>query len=159
MFEKGLMIFILVQVINVIISTIKSVVTVNGTKEVASIISAISYTFGAVITKLITKQSFETVIIITFFTNLFGVYIGKLIVDKMKKERLWTFSATIKTSDEEKMQKSLQSRGVKYVLINAKNNRSLFNIFSQSRGESAIIKEILLEFNAKYNVTESLFVW
>lgn len=158
MLEKQLLIFVTVQIINVIISTIKSVVTVNGSKGTASIISAVSYTFGAIITKLITKQSFEIVVIVTFFTNLFGVYIGKLIVDKAKKDRLWTFAVTIKTTDEENMQERLQKRGIKYVLINARNNRSFFNIFSQSRGESAMIKEILNDFNAKYNINESLSV-
>lgn len=158
MFEKELLIFIIVQIINVIISTIKSVITVNGSKEMAAIISAISYTFGAIITKLITKQSFEVVVVVTFFTNLFGVYIGKLIVDKAKKDRLWTFAVTIKTKDEEEMQENLQKRGIKYVLINARNNRSFFNIFSQSRGESAIVKEILDQFDAKYNINESLSV-
>lgn len=72
----SLVIFIVIQFANVIISTIKSVLTVKGGKTTAAIINAVSYTFAAVVTKFITEQSFLWVILITFFTNLIGVYLA-----------------------------------------------------------------------------------
>lgn len=150
-----IIIYVIIQIINVVISTVKSIMTVNGSKEIAAIVSAISYTFGAIIIKLVSKQEFVVVIAVTFFTNLIGVYIAKYILDKVKKERLWTFSATIKGNKEDEIQELLKLRNIKYVLLDAKNNRSFVNIFSRSKGESTMIKEILEEVGAKYNVIEA----
>ena len=69
--------FAVIQVINVILSTVRSILTVNGSKLTASLVSSISYTIGAIITKMVTQQNFEVIIVVTFFTNLIGVYVAK----------------------------------------------------------------------------------
>lgn len=151
----GLIIFISIQLITTIISTVKSIVTVNSSKSVASIVNAISYTFGAIVTKLITKQPFEIIIMVTFFANLIGVYIAKYIMEKTKKERLWIFNATVKTVKSDFMEIDLQNRNIQYTILKAKNHRDFFTIFSNSKGESALIKEILEKYESKYSIIES----
>lgn len=150
-----ILIFIIIQFVNVILSTIKSVVTVNGGKMSASIVNSVSYTFGAVITKLITKQSFETVIIVTLLSNLIGVYIGKWIIEKTKKERQWTITATLRSNNRDGVENGLRHRNIQFTLMPAENDRYLINIYSRSKGESAMIKEILEEENAKYSIVEN----
>lgn len=149
------MIFITIQFVNVILSTIKSILTVNGGKWTAAVVNAISYTFGAVITKLITTHDFETIIIVTFVSNLLGVYIAKVIMEKIKKERLWTITATLRGSNKNDVEESLRHRGVQYTLMPAVNDRYLINMYSKSKGESHIIREILENSNAKYNIVEN----
>lgn len=150
-----ILIFIIIQFVNVILSTIKSVVTVNGGKMSASIVNSVSYTFGAVITKLITKQSFETVIIVTLLSNLIGVYIGKWIIEKTKKERQWTITATLRGSNKDGVEGGLRHRNIQFTLMPAENDRYLINIYSRSKGESAMIKEILDGENARYSIVEN----
>ena len=153
--DKLIIIFITIQFVNVLLSTLKSIITVNGSKETAAVINAISYTFGAVITKLITKQNFTVIVGITFISNLVGVYLAKVIVEKTKKERLWTITATVRGANKDFLENSLQFRGVQYTLIPCANDRYLFNIYSKSKGESLIVKEILGGSNAKYNIVEN----
>ena len=86
--DTGVILFIVFQFINVIISTIKSILTVNGSRMTAAVINAVSYTFYAVVTKMLTEQPFEVVIPVTFLTNLIGVYVAKWILDKTRKEKL-----------------------------------------------------------------------
>lgn len=148
-------IFVLLQIINVILSTVRSILTVSGSKMTASLMSSVSYTVGAVITKLLTQQAFEVVVVVTFFTNLVGVYAAKLILEKTKKERLWTITATLRGEQKDGMEKDLLNRGVKFTLCPALNDRFLINIFSYSRGESAIVKEILQKYNTKFTITEN----
>lgn len=153
--SHNLSIFICIQLITTIISTIKSIATINSDKSTAAIINAISYTFGAIVTKFITKQDLETIIIVTFFANLIGVYIGKIIMEKTKKERLWIFNATVKITESSHVETDLQIRHIPYTILKAKNEREFFTIFSNSKGESVLIKEILEKYNTKYSTIES----
>src|SRR5574344_1823325 len=97
--SKELIIFILVQLVTTIISTAKTVLTVEAGKTTAAIVNAVSYTLGATITKLITKQDMEIVILVTFFSNLIGVYIAKSILEKTRKTRLWVIRSEEHTSE------------------------------------------------------------
>lgn len=153
--SPALWIFIAIQLVNVVISTIKSIVTVNGSRMSASVINAISYTFGAVITKLLTEQSFEVAIIVTFITNVVGVWLGKYIMDKRKPERLWTVNATVRSKEKQALEDKLKSRSIQFILLPAENDRYLYTIFARSKAESSLLQEILSGFNAKYTIIVS----
>lgn len=149
-------IFTVIQLINVFISTIKSITTINGSKASAAIINAVSYTFGAVITKLITEQSFIVAIIVTFLANIVGVYAAKFFLEATKKEKLWLYLATITSEEEQqKVEQELKYRNIKFTLLTAENSRYFITIFSYSKAESAFIIEILKQYNIKYSVIES----
>lgn len=150
-----LWIFITVQLVNVIIATIKSIVTVNGGRMSASVISAVSYTFAAVITKLLTTQSFAVAIVVTFITNIIGVWLGKYIMDKREPERLWTVNATVRGKEKQELEKKLLKRSIQFILLPAENDRYLYTIFARSKAESSLLKEILSEFDVKYNIIVS----
>lgn len=92
---QGIIVFIIAQVLTVITSTIKSIATVKSTPTVAGIINAVAYTINALVVKLITEQDMYVVLIITFLSNIIGVPLGKMIMDKLEKERLWVYVATI----------------------------------------------------------------
>lgn len=150
-----IILFATIQIVNVVLSTVRSILTVNGSKMTASLVSSISYTVGAITTKLLTQQNFEVVIVVTFLTNLFGVYIAKLILEKSKKAKLWTITATLRGGDKDMVESELMKRGVKFTLCPALNDRFLINIFSYSKGESTIVKEIMDNCGAKFTITEN----
>ena len=145
--------FIAIQFINVIISTFKSILTVKGSKLNASIISAISYTFGAVVTKLITEQSFEIVILVTFFANFIGVFIAKWILEKREPVRLWVYQVTVRDNELKNMEDEVLKRGIKFTAMNALNDRNSISIYSYSKLESTIVRDILKDHY--YSVLES----
>lgn len=151
--NNEMIIFIVVQFINVIISTFKSVLTIKGNKFTAALVNSISYTFGAVITKLITKQSFEVVIIVTFFANLIGVFIAKWILEKREPVKLWVYQVTIRDNEIKEIQDQLLKRNIKYTAVEALNDRNSVSIYSYSKLESTIVREILKDHY--YTVLES----
>lgn len=153
--DKDLLIFIGVQLLTTMLSTAKTILTVQASKSVAALINAISYTLGAIMMKLLTKQDMEVVISVTFFCNLVGVYIAKMIIDKTRKTRLWIINATVKNNLRDDVERKLRDRKIQYTLLEAKNNRDFFSIFSYSKGESILIKEILEEYHIKYSIIES----
>ena len=152
----SIVIFVIIQLVNVFLSTIKSVLTVNGSKSTAAIINSISYTIGAVITKLLTEQSFVVAIVVTFFANLIGVYAAKLFLETTKKEKLWLYLATMTSVDEQKeVEKELKYRNIRFTLLIAENDRYFITIFSYSKAESAYIRELLKQHHIKYSILEN----
>lgn len=153
----SIIIFTVAQTINVITSTIKSILTINGGKHTAGLANAVSWTVSAIIIKLISKHGLEVVIPITFITNYVGVYIGKTIMDKFKPVKLWTIQATLKDVDIEKIEKALISRSIKFVIVPAINNRTILNIFAYTKAESALAIELLETNEIPYAVFSSQF--
>lgn len=153
--STDLLIFIIIQLVTTIVSTAKTILTVQASKTTASIVNAFSYTLGAILTKLITTQDLEIIIAVTFFSNLIGVYVAKLIIEKTRKTRLWIVNATVKNGLREQVEKDLLDRSIQYTLLNARNNRDFFTIFSNSKGESILIKEILEKYSIKHSIIES----
>lgn len=150
-----ILIFISAQLITTMVSTAKTILTVEASKSVAAIVNAVSYTLGAILMKLITKQDMTIVISVTFFANLFGVYLAKLIIEKTRKDKLWIVNATVKNNISDDVEGELLNRGIQYTLLPARNHRDFFTIFSNSQGESLIIKEILKKYNIKHSVVET----
>lgn len=153
----SIVIFAIVQTINVITSTIKSILTINGGKHIAGLANAISWTVSAIIIKLISKHGLEVVIPITFITNYIGVYIGKTIMDRFKPVKLWTIQATLKDINIKKIEKALISRSIKYIIVPAINNRTMLNVFAYTKAESALAIELLESNEIPYVVFNSQF--
>lgn len=152
---QSIIIFVAVQLVNVIISTIKSVLTVNGSRWTATWINTVSYTFAAVITKMITEQSFAVVIAATATTNLVGVYIGRLITDKTRQTKLWTVQATLRGAMRDDVECELRMKHIQYTLIPALNDRYFISIFSYSKNESRLIERILGKRAIPFTITEN----
>lgn len=148
-------IFVAIQMLNVIISTVKSILTVNGSKMTAAVVNSVSYTFANVVTKLLTQQPFEVIIVTTIVTNMIGVYAAKWLMEKTRKERLWTVMATLRSSNKDDVEELLKMRGIQYTLIPAENDRWFANIFSHSKAESALIREILQKWDIKHTIVEN----
>lgn len=145
------------QLVNVVLSTMRSILTVKASKHVAAIMNAVSYTFYSAVVKLITSQDMYVVCAVTFVTNIIGVYIANWILDKAKKDKLWRISATAKGQQKvAAMEKRLDEYNISFNVTPCVNfeDKLVFDIFSYSQGESVLIKEILTDFNVKYHVME-----
>ena len=156
--SNALLIYAAVQLVNVIISTIKYVVTVKSRPDVAAIVNALSYTVSAVITYFIAKQDILPVIIITFVSNMIGVPIGRWIVDKCSKERLWVYHATVRCTEAEamKIRKQLKDENLVHSTFEEISLNTLYSMrfFAYGKEDSRAIKSILESKDAKYYIIE-----
>lgn len=148
-------VFVGIQMLNVVISTVKSILTVNGSKFTAAVVNSVSYTFANIVTKLLTQQPFDVIIVTTLFTNMVGVYSAKWLLEKTRKERLWTIMATLRGENKDDIEQSLLRRGIQYTLVPAENDRWFANIFSHSKAESAMVREILQAHDIRHTVVEN----
>ena len=152
----SIIIFFILNLINVILGTMRSILTVKSTPFIAMLINTISYTFYSGIVKMTGAQSMAVVLITTALTNIIGVYAATFILNKVKKDRLWRITATLvkgKRTDSAQIIQELKKYNIEYN-INDIGRSIVFDIFSKTQGESALLKEILNKPDVKYHVIE-----
>ena len=149
-----IIIFTVCSLVNVILSTMKTILTVRSTKIVASIINAVTYGFYAIVVKQLASLDLTVTVIVTIATNLIGVYLSMWLMDKMKKDCLWKISITTK---DKSIVKKIENFDIEYTLSPIQYKKETYysiEIFSKNQKDSTIIKNILNEYKVKYNVTE-----
>jgi hypothetical protein len=150
----GIIIFFICSLINVMLSTMKSILTLRADRRVAALINAIAYGFNAIIVKQLASLDVSITVIVTIATNLIGVYLSRLIIDSCKKECLWKISVTTKDKD---IIKKLEPFAISYTSNPVEYRNEFYyniDIFSKTTKDSAIIRDILKEYKVKYNITE-----
>jgi len=154
-----LIIFIVVQLLNVTVSTIKYVVTVKSKPGIASVVNAISYTIGNLVTIMIVKLNPTWAIILTFFSNLVGVPLGRYVVDKFTKDKLWIYDATIKCDYLfiRTLKDKFKEYGIHCLFDEiSEDEMYMIKIFSESKDDSRNIKDTLNKIgNCRYHIIES----
>lgn len=150
--------FFILTLINVMLSTIKSIITVKGTRGQATLINAIAYGFYTIIIKQITEFDVVTTVSVTIVANLIGVYFSMWVLDKFKKDKLWTISVTAPTAyTGEKIMLQLNEKNIAfrtYEIIKRDKKTYAIDIFSETQQESLAVKEILSKYKVKYHIIE-----
>jgi len=148
--------FFVLQLINVVMSTTRTILTVRASRNIAVLINTVSYTFYTGIVKLISGQSLMAVIIVTFVTNLIGVYFALWLVDRGKKDKLWIIEVTAPTNTALEIGEELYKEKIGYIQIEVKNDIDSLRIYSYNQQQSLSIKKILANYqNVHYAITET----
>lgn len=150
-----LIIFIILNVVNVIFQTLRSLATVKCGKWLASAINAICYgLYTIVLVYTVCELPLFLKAGIVAVCNLIGVFIVKWIEEKIRKDKLWKVEATIVLDYAEEVHKSLSLCNIPHNLVEA-GPWTIFNCYCDNQFRSLLTKEILNKYNAKYFVTES----
>ncbi len=152
--EFATIIFFICSLINVMLSTLKTILTVKASKSVATIINAITYGFYAIVVKQLASLDLITTVTVTIVTNIIGVYVSMWLLEKTKKDCLWKISVT--TKDNTLVEK-LEKFSISYVMNPVQYKKQTYyniDVFSENQKDSSIIENILKEYKVKYNITE-----
>lgn len=154
---KLLITFIILNVINVIIQTVKSLATVKCGKTVAALVNAIAYglyTF-VVIYMTIDGLNIWAKAGIIALCNLFGVWFVKYFEEKSRKDKLWKVEATVPCGYTDLLHPHLDKLGIPHNYINNVGKYTIFNIYCATQEQSKNVKELLVGYEAKYFVSEA----
>lgn len=146
--------FAIFNVINVIIQTIKSIVTIKCNKYVAAIVNAVAYglyTYIVVLTASDLDLWFK--ISVTAAANLVGVFVVKWVEEKKRKDKLWKVEVTVPSKWTKAVHFDL--RDVPHSYIENLGKYTLFNFYCATQKESAKVKAIVEQYEAKYFASES----
>lgn len=152
---KLLILFVVMNVLNVIIQTVKSICTIKCGKAVAAVVNAVAYglyTYIVVLTMCDLPLLAKCLIVAG--CNFVGVYVVKFFEEKARKDKLWKVEMTLPPEHAEKVHAMLQLVGIPHNYINIEKY-VLFNCYCATQAESARVKTIVNDFEAKYFVSES----
>lgn len=147
--------FVILNVLNVIIQTAKSIVTIKCGKGIAALVNAIAYGLYTVVLVYMNCDIplWEKVIVVGS-ANLIGVYIVKFFEEKSKKDKLWKIEFSLKKGYLDSAVAELNINDISY-------NFSTFGeyvtitAFANTQEETKIINNIVKKNNAKYFITET----
>jgi uncharacterized protein YebE (UPF0316 family) len=153
---KLLIIFIVLNVVNVIIQTVKSIATIKCGKTMASIVNAVAYgLYTVVVVYTMCDLPLWSKAVIVGLCNLVGVYVVKLIEEKSRKDKLWKVECTIPNDQVKYLCYDLKEKVPFNYYPVCESDYSVFNIYCSTQLQSAYVKECLTERNAKYFVSET----
>ena len=149
---KVVVIFCICSLVNVILSTLKTLIMVNAGRNSSIAINAICYGFYTLVVKQLSSVDYATAVLVTIGANIVGVWISYKIMDLFKKDKLWRITVTLKSKkalDECKV--NLEKYNIGFTPIEKTNS---IDIYSYNQKESAIIKNILANYDYKYFIQE-----
>ena len=153
--KELLIIFIVLNIVNVIIQTVKSIATIKCGKGMASVVNAIAYgLYTVVVVYTVCDLPLWLKVVVVGLCNLVGVFCVKWAEEKARKDKLWKVEATVKPCEFEAIKTYCEVADLPFSYIDI-NKYILFNFYCATQKESAIVKDLLDKHNAKYFVSES----
>lgn len=147
-----IIVFCICSLVNVILSTLKTLIMVNAGRNSSIAINAICYGFYTLVVKQLGAVDYVTAVVVTILANIVGVWISYKIMDLFKKDKLWRITVTLKSKKAlEECKANLEKYNIGFTPIEKTNS---IDIYSYNQKESAIIKNILANYDYKYFIQE-----
>lgn len=154
---KLLILFVVMNIVNVVIQTIKSLATIKCGKTAAAIVNAVAYglyTYIIVLTNCDLPMLAKCLIVAS--ANFVGVWVVKFFEEKARKDKLWKVEATFPHKENFihnlKVWAEINHIALNYIDI---DKYYVVNFYCPTQKESAIVEEFVDKFNGKYFVSES----
>ena len=151
-----LILFIVLNAINVVIQTVKSLCTINCGKTVAALVNALAYGFYTVVViYMVCDLPLLWKVLIVGACNFVGVFLVKWVEEKARKDKLWKIEATIPTKYTETVDYNLDNHFVPHSYVKLSDKHTVFYCYCATQNDSKIVKKILDNYEARYFVSES----
>lgn len=151
-----LAVFIILNVLNVVIQTVKSIATIKCGAWAAAGINALAYGLYTVVVVYMNADGLGLLwkAIIIGLANLLGVYVVKVIEIKSRKDKLWKVECTVKRTNTSALDEDLKTLEIPhhYTIV---GNHTVFNCYCATQVQSLAIKKLCDTYEAKYFVAES----
>lgn len=107
------LIFIVLNIVNVILQTVKSIATVKCGKTMAALVNAIAYgLYTIVLVYTVCNLPLMLKAIVVAVCNLVGVYVVKLIEERTRKDKLWKVEATVDSKYTQSLHETLNNSDI-----------------------------------------------
>lgn len=155
-----LILFIILNIANVIIQTVKSIVTIKCGKTVASIVSAIAYGLYTYVVIFTATDGINIHLkaLITAGANLIGVFVVKLIEEKKRKDRLWKVELAVPFRSTTTAENLIRENEISYNAVIV-GDWVMFNTYCTTQKQSSKMAEICKVVGGKISAYESKAVF
>ena len=152
---KIIIIFAVATIVNVVLSTMRSLMTINSGKWGAAVMNAVCYGFYTWVVVL-TVADFDLwlKIAITALANFVGVWVVKFIEEKSRKDKLWKIEMAIPKEDCSLVKATLDRKNIpcNYVEV---GQWVMFNCYCNEQKDTAICVDIANKLQGKISAYES----
>lgn len=153
-----ILLFTIATVLNVILSTIRSLCTVKASKTVAALSNAVCYGFYVwVIVLTVGDMPILLKVLITALANFICVYGVKWFEEKMRKDKLWKVEMAIpKTENLTHIKNILKCYNIPFSEIPIDNDRwVVFNCYCYKQKDTTIVTDVCKRYGGKISAYES----
>lgn len=151
-----LTLFIVLNIANVIIQTIKSIATIKCGKTVASIVNAVAYglyTYVVVFMNCDDLSLFWRAVIVAL-SNLIGVFVVKYVEEKKRKDRLWKVELAVPFRNATTAENLIRENKISYNAVIV-GDWVMFNTYCENQKQSSKMAEICKVVGGKISAYES----
>ena len=150
-----LILFSVLTIINVVFSTIKSIVTIKSGKTIAALISAGYYGYyNIVLIYTVADFPLWQKVVVTFLANLIGVWIVKWGEEKARKDKLWLVKITIPVNYSDIIKKELNNNNISFTYYDI-NKYFVFDCFCENQKDTKIVSTLCKKYQGKIFATEN----
>ena len=155
---NAILLFTIATIINICLSTIRSLCTIKGGKMISAITNAVCYGFYPLIVMLTAKDtvSIITNMVITAIANFVCVYVIKMVEEKARKDKMWKVEMAIPNEFADEVIERLKSTG-NWIPFNYNylGKWCIFNCYCDTQDQTKFAKDLAKEFNGKISAYES----
>lgn len=150
---KLLIVFVILNAVNVIIQTVRSLATIKCKKFAAACVNALAYgLYTVVVVYTVCDLPLWWKVVIVAVCNFIGVFFVKLFEEKFRKDKMWKVESTVPKVADIIQSAKLLNIPLNYIDI---EKFYLVNFYCATQQDSEIVKQWLKAHDAKYFVSES----
>ena len=151
---NAILLFAIATVVNVILSTIRSLCTIKGGKWVSAISNAICYGFYPFIVMLTAKDTVSIVVnmAITAIANFICVWLIKYVEEKARKDKMWKVEVAIPNKYGNALHFDLRGLPHNYIEV---GSWTMFNCYCMTQTDTKMVVDLAKQYEGKISAYES----
>ena len=153
---NAILLFAIATVVNVTLSTIRSLCTIKGGKWVSAISNAICYGFYPFIVMLTAKGTVDILInmLITAIANFVCVWLIKYVEEKATKDKMWKIEMAIPKEELELVKSVLDRKCIPFNYVEV-GSWIMFNCYCNEQKDTAVCVATAKNLGGKISAYES----
>ena len=151
-FSTATLYFFIISLINVILSSTKSICTVRYGRGINVAMNVIAYSFYTIVVKQTASLPLSVTVIATAIANALGVWFSYAMLDKIQKDRLWKVEVVVQKVFTEQLHSELQEIPHNYIELGPK---TLFNFYCETKADTAKVTKHCKDFQGKFFAVEN----
>lgn len=154
LFSMSTVYFFIISLVNVILSSTKSICTVRYGRGINVITNVIAYSFYNVVVKQTASLPLETTIIATAIANALGVWLSYVVLDLLQKDRLWKIEVVVPKSYTNNLHEALTDISHEYIEVGPK---TLFNFYCGTKAETKTVIDTCRQYDGRFFAAENKY--
>ena len=144
--------FFFISLINVVLSSTKSICTVRYGRGINVLTNVIAYSFYTVVVKQTANLPLTITILSTAVANALGVWLSYVILDFVQKDRLWKVEVIIPKHHTKTLREELKELPHVYVEVGP---NTLFNFYCSTKEDTSMVVKCCKNYEGKFFAVEN----